>query len=412
MAPRPFFAFPAEVRIEIYEEMFLTKAPDLVVTPDITRSRRNNGQGQQTLNLQTLTFLRTCTKANREGTLVLYGKHVFRFDDTKHGHEVVKLPGFGGKLSMCDMMIIEPFLLGTNNVEKINHLHLVFQESTFFQFPSTSNFHKEFPGGGRFVEQGLRTYPMYHGLKSVRPTIQEHSKGSLTAFNLFFAYRNSPVTRAIRSLGTLQKFVVEKTVNGKVQLVYNDLTQPPASNPPQSNIFDPWKGFLRLESSLCNKKRTFNGDYLSSGWYDSTSDSEEDEDDVTTSSGSTKPKQGLIKKDVQELGNDKSQPAFEKPSKDRESEDDKLQAAFEKWCKVKDLADNNHQAVYERKSSLIFFALGILCLVMWIILCMVAIIYTRQATECDRVRHDRQPCAVPDDVCQGICGGVSRRMYG
>lgn len=88
----PFFRLPKELRNMIYEEVFQTSLQDGAITPD-PRYLRRRGSGD--LNHRTinngLALLQSCQQVHEEATAILYGNHVFYFDDTRHDHWSTKI---------------------------------------------------------------------------------------------------------------------------------------------------------------------------------------------------------------------------------------------------------------------------------------------------------------------------------
>lgn len=104
----PFSSFPSEIRKMVYVHLLLTPGANKTITPDLMRSHRDeyalsewlyvvgsddgpprqdpNDASVHRVNMGSgLPFLQKCQQMHKEATAMLYGNHVFRFDDTQYG---------------------------------------------------------------------------------------------------------------------------------------------------------------------------------------------------------------------------------------------------------------------------------------------------------------------------------------
>lgn len=136
--PHNFFTLPAEIRNQIYRNLFTSKHDGTRVTPDVEGSRRQNGLTDGLLNLHdSLPLLRTCQYIHEEATSILYGDNVFTFDDRPHGVKENKINGFNLTLPWCDYVTILRWMsnIGSSNRTKICHLRFVFTTGKYIPCP-------------------------------------------------------------------------------------------------------------------------------------------------------------------------------------------------------------------------------------------------------------------------------------
>ena len=138
--------------------------------------RRENNLGARTMNLSDcLPFLTTCKLVHREATAVLYGNHVFRFDDHPHNSDEHKIPGFNTVVPCCDYLTMYFFLasIGKSNREKLRHIHLDFSTAKFVRYPD--EFFDEFfvhgiaryGAGANFIGDAVELLAASHNLQTV-----------------------------------------------------------------------------------------------------------------------------------------------------------------------------------------------------------------------------------------------------
>jgi len=133
-----FFSIPPEVRIIIYEVLFMSPLEANIVTPDPERTRKANGLEDRALHLtESLSLLCTCQQIHEEASTVLYGRNVFTFDDRPHGMKIYTIPGFHRSVRWCDFTMMYSFLslTGSRNRRKIKHLRLSFSGLYFILYP-------------------------------------------------------------------------------------------------------------------------------------------------------------------------------------------------------------------------------------------------------------------------------------
>lgn len=202
----------------VYTLLFVTKNEDKVVIPDPTGSRRNNGLGGQTLSLSdSLPFLRTCQLVHEEATSLLYGVHIFHFDDTAHHDKDHKVVEFDVVLPYCDYITMYPFLtaIGLGNRRKLRHIQLEFSDEIFVQYPEEArngriwvmNYHH---GGAAFVGDALESLSVDHALQTVSISFNAQ-QGSLPAWRpfhatLFFYVVDQGLARKLSQISGIKDF--------------------------------------------------------------------------------------------------------------------------------------------------------------------------------------------------------------
>ena len=216
----PLFRLPKEIRDMIYEEVFGTSLGDGAIAPDTHYHRRRIGGNltDRTIN-NGLGLLQSCQQAHEEATAILYGKHVFYFDDTRHGAMAtrvdvtghcyycqrvrVHVPGEGMTIGdRCydaegfdkkhyvsvpetDFMSMGNWLsaIGARNRLLIQHLQLHFYTSRFVKVQSAR--HPDLdtrPGkpaavGGDFLERGLQELASGHNLETFKISFEAPRPG-------------------------------------------------------------------------------------------------------------------------------------------------------------------------------------------------------------------------------------------
>lgn len=187
----PFFGLPFEIRDMIYGEIFQTPCSGNIIDPDPTYFRRR-GKGDlaaRTIN-NGLGLLRSCQQAYNEGAAVLYGSHVFYFDDTKYGTlmselETEKCSKYGSEwancmLFRCDYHFMHDWLvtIGKRNRLMIRHLELQFTSAKLAAINTSRPERKKEEGGypsirdGGFIKIALQLLASAHHLETISLSFQ------------------------------------------------------------------------------------------------------------------------------------------------------------------------------------------------------------------------------------------------
>ncbi len=173
----------------IYGEIFQTSCGGNVINPDPTYFRRRGKGGLAARTIKSGSgLLRTCQQAHDEGAAVLYGSHIFCFDDTEYGNLMYELDAEECSkngvtqahletcmLTRCDYIFMYDWLLtiGSQHRLMIRHLELRF---TFPPFAAveTSLWTIQDPWVkvGDFVRKALQLFASAHHLETISLSFQ------------------------------------------------------------------------------------------------------------------------------------------------------------------------------------------------------------------------------------------------
>lgn len=256
-----FFRLPKELRDMVYGVVFGTSLGDGAITPDPHYLRRRLGGSLtgRTIN-NGVGLLQSCQQAHEEATVILYGNHVFYFDDTTHGTWGTRMdvteycyycqrlrghvPGdgltyrdrcydaddFGGKHEIhvpeTDFISMSKWLsaIGARNRSLIRHIQLHFFTSRYVKVLGARHWGAR-PGkpsavGGDFLERGLQLLASGHNLETFTISFEAPKPGEysinlkeapIELFSLRGAYSDR-LKKALCSITRVGRFSCDPTV--------------------------------------------------------------------------------------------------------------------------------------------------------------------------------------------------------
>ena len=207
--PFLFFRLPSEIRNMIYELLFLTPRRDKTLTPDPERVQAVDehdwpvdGMGDRLKPRKisihhSLPFLCTCQQVHGEATEVLYGGHIFWFDDTPHGGWTLTMEWLSGSheatIPQCDLLFMMGWLkaIGEKNRLKIRRIQLRFSRDQSVRSITEGLFHEADGGqlhvtGGDLVAGALHLLSQGHNLQTLSIAFQKGLQDDNLAFKYFF----------------------------------------------------------------------------------------------------------------------------------------------------------------------------------------------------------------------------------
>lgn len=257
----PFFRLPKELCDVVYEACFGTSLGDGAITPDPQHLRRrlDGCLTDRTIN-NGLGLLQSCQQAHEEATAVLYGNHVFYFDDTLHGTWGTKMDvteycsycervrghrpgdglrdrdrcydaeGFGLKHEILvpetDFTSMGNWLsaIGARNKSLIRRIQLHFFTSRYVKVQGArhlgSRLGKPSAVGGDFLEQGLQMLAAGHNLETFTISFEAPKPGEysidmkqapIELFSIGIAYSDR-LKKALCNITRVRHFSCDPTV--------------------------------------------------------------------------------------------------------------------------------------------------------------------------------------------------------
>ena len=180
------------------------------------------------LQCQALALIRTCQQAHEEGTNVLYGVNIFRFDDIPYDMTPTGYIGSRSAfiLPQCEMTFLYAFLshIGKANRLKMRHLRLEFFSDAFVTFPEGpgryniwQSYGKGGYGGAVYVSEALDLLTDSHRLQTLKVGFSGSEDG-VAGFSIWFSM-NSMLIRRLAQFKGIQRF--ECSLKNSVSLKLN-----------------------------------------------------------------------------------------------------------------------------------------------------------------------------------------------